>query len=223
MKLLMVSITLAVCGLFLASAASADLLLLDYIGYDYTAPMPRIFDGLDQEYLALGDADDINPAAIITDPLNYQYTFCLESGTLTSSDTLAGIYARYEYNDGDGTFHIYEDAIAGGTAREYGINPPNAVAPATFVDGTLILGAQFTSLTIIVNLSDWTASLNGTLSFYCGEDWGDLPCYEGWTFAGETTEVGIPEGYIWAIDGLVYVEETATENSSWSDIKSLFR
>jgi hypothetical protein len=124
---------------------------------------------------------------------------------------------------GDGTFHIHEDPIVGGTHRDYGINPPNSTAPGTFTDGTLILGAQFTALTIIVNMSTWTASLNGTLTFYCGEDWGDLPCYEGWTFAGETIETGIPGGYGWAVDGLVYVTETAVEQTNWGGIKKLFQ
>ncbi len=205
------------------SAADADLLLLDYFGYDYTAPLPRDFEFPGQQYIALADADNINPGAISTDPLNFEYTCALWSGTLSFADTVAGTYARYYYNNQDGIFHVYEDAIAGGTSRTYGINPPNDTAPSTFEDGTLILGAQFTNLTIIVNLSNQTASLNGTLSFYCGEDWGDLPCYEGWTFAGETNEIGIPEGFIWAVDGLVYVEETSTEETSWGKVKNLFR
>ena len=205
------------------SVADADLLLLDFFGYDYTAPLPRDFEDLGQQYIALSDADNINPGSVPTDPLNFQYTCALWSGTLTYADTVAGTYARYYYNDGDGTFYVYEDPIIGGTDRDYGIDPPNATAPSTFEDGTLILGAQFTALTIIVNLSNNSASLNGSLVFYCGEGWGDLPCYEGWTFAGQTNEIGIPEGYIWAIDGLVYVEETSTEETSWGKVKNLFR
>ena len=225
MRLLKTWGILLACGLVLASfgAAEADILLCDYFGYDYTFPLPRDFTGPGQQYVALGDVDNINPEAVITDPLNNEYTCVLYSGTLTSADTIAGTYAQYEYMMGDGTYYIYEDPIAGGTHRDYGINPPNGSAPATFEDGTLILGAQFTSLTIVVNLATSTASLNGTLTFYCGDDWGDLPCYEGWTFAGETTETGIPEGYRWAVDGLVYVHETATEGTRWSNIKNLFR
>lgn len=224
MKLLLSCLILVVAASFAQALPVPDLLLCDYFGYDYTSPLPRDFTTDGQLYTALGDVDNINPEAIITDPLNNQYTFVLNSGTITAADTIAGIYARYDYNAGDGTFHIYEDPIVGGTQRDYGENPPNVEAPATFEDGTLILGGSFTSLSIIVDITNGTASLNGTITFYCGEGWGDLPCYEGWTFAGETEEVGIPGGYIWAVDGLVYVEETtSTENTSWGSIKSLFQ
>ncbi|MFH1681210.1 MAG: hypothetical protein ABIH26_11265 [Candidatus Eisenbacteria bacterium] len=222
MKLVQAILAAAACIIFLASATSAEILLCDYLGYDYTAPMPRNLNN-PNVYMALGDVDNIHPESVPTDPLNFEYTFVLNSGTCTASDTVAGMFGRYYYTAGDGTFHIYEDPKVGGTNRDYGTNPPNPTAPPTFEDGTLILGAQFTSLTIIVNLTNWTASLNGLLDFYCGEEWGNLPCYEGWTFAGETVEAGIPEGYIWAIDGIVYVEETLTEDTNWSDIKKLFR
>jgi hypothetical protein len=220
--LLLAIVTAAAWAFFVVPTASADILLCDYLGYDYTAPLPRNLNPPDF-YVGLGDIDNVNPEAVITDPSTYQYTFVLISGTCTGADTLAGVYGRYYYSAGDGTFHIYEDLIAGGTPRAFGVNPPNPTAPSTFQDGTLILGAQFVNLTIIVNLNTWRASLNGTLDFYCGEDWGDLPCYEGWTFAGETVEAGIPEGYIWAIDGKVYVQETGIENTNWGDVKKLFR
>jgi hypothetical protein len=223
MKLVRTILAAAACIALLVPVASAQqFLLCDFLGYDYTAPMPRNLNN-PNFYIALGDVDNINPGAVVTDPLNYQYTFVLNSGTCTAADTVAGIYGRYYYTLGDGTFFIYEDPILGGTSRSYGTNPPNATAPSTFSDGTLILGADFVNLTIVVNLSNWTASLNGTLDFYCGEGWGSLPCYEGWTFAGETVESGIPEGYIWAVDGVVYVEEVLVETTNWSDIKKLFR
>jgi len=226
MRLLTILATLAALGLLVVPAAQADLLLLDYFGYDYTSPIPRDFTTVGQDYVAIGDVTDINPDAVVTDPINNEYTFVMMTGTLTGADTTwthLGDMATYEFNAGDGTFHIYEDPIATGTNRDWGTYPPNTTAPAYFEDGTLILGATFTNLTITVRLSDWTANLNGTLSFYCGEEWGSLPCYEGWTFAGQTIEPGQPDGYMWTIDGLVYVEEISTERTSWGDLKGLFR
>lgn len=222
LSVLIVAVSASVA--FALPLPTPSILLCDYIGYDFTAPLQRDFTTINQQYVALGDVDNVNPAAIITDPFTNQYTFVLESGTLTAADTIAGIYAKYDYLDMDGSFQIYEDLLSGGTNRDYGVNPPNATAPPTFEDGTVILGGFFTSLSILVDLTNGTASLNGTITFYCGEGWGDLPCYEGWTFAGETMEVGTPDGYIWAIDGLVYVEEvTSTQETSWGGIKSLFQ
>ncbi|RPJ47966.1 MAG: hypothetical protein EHM19_02505 [Candidatus Latescibacterota bacterium] len=222
MKLLRAFFAVAASVVMLVPVASADILLCDYLGYDYTSPMPHNLNA-PNSYFAIGDVDNINPAAVITDPANYEYTFCLKAGTLTAADTLAGMFGRYYYMAGDGTFYIHSDAKIGGTHRDYGLNPPNATAPGTFEDGTLILGAEFDALTIIVNLNTFTASLNGTLTFYCGEEWGSLPCYEGWTFAGETIESGIPGGYTWAVDGVVYVTETAVEQTNWTGIKKLFQ
>ena len=176
--------------------------------------------------IEIGDVTDINPDAVVTDPLINEYTFVMRAGSLTGADTTwtpLGDIATYEFNAGDGTFHIYEDVVATGTNRDWGTYPPNTTAPASFEDGILILGATFTNLSITVRLSDWTANLNGTLSFYCGEEWGSLPCYEGWTFAGQTIEPGQPDGYMWTIDGQVYVEEVSTEQTSWGELKGLFR
>ena len=227
MKLLLALSTLIMCAVCFVQPANGDVFLCDYLGYDYTHPIPRDFTSPGQLYEAVGEVPEITPDAVETDYVNNWYTFHLISGTLTSADTVGGVFAFYHYDGVDedaGTFHIYEDPILGGTAPDFGTFPPNATAPSSFNDHTLLLGATFTSLQVMVNLTNWTASLNGTLQFYCGEEWGNLPCYEGWTFAGMgVAQPGIPDGYLWQIDGEIYVEEIATENSSWGDVKQMFR
>jgi hypothetical protein len=222
MRLLPLFAAVTALGMALAAPAGGEL-LCDYLGYDYTEPLARDFTTPGQHYLGLGFVDNI---LVPNDPLTCEYTFLLTSGTLTSADSFAVgpfQFAEYKYQNGDGHFFVYGDTLASGTPGDYGINPPNATAPSTFEDGVLFLGADFDSLTVLVNLTNWTASLSGTLVFYCGEEWEGLPCYAGWTFAGETIGPGSPEGYIWEIDGQVFVEEISTEESSWGEVKKLFR
>ena len=199
---------------FLPAVVAEEITLLDYFGYDYTTPIPRDFSTPGQLYVGLGEVSNIHPDALIMDPL-YEYTFVLQSGELVSETVIVpGMFTQYYYESG--TFLVYKDDL---TAYDYDAVPH----PSTFEDGDAVIGADFMGLTITVNIVDWTASLYGTLDFYCDEGW-DMPCYFGWTFAGNALEAGIPAGYMWCIDGEIFVEEeVGTQNATWGDVKSLFR
>jgi hypothetical protein len=224
MRLLQLLLAVAVVTLSATFAGAEIIMLCDTYGYDYTMPIPHNLSA-PNSYWAIGDVDNINPAAVVTDPTNNWYTFVLATRPPTNVYTDAG-WTYYEYVDVDsvGQFFVYEDPKSTGTLRDYGVNPANATAPSTFSDGTLLLGAKFTYLQIAVDAAWSTAYLYGVMDFYCGEGWGSLPCFTGWTFDGMAQEVGVPGGYIWAVDGEVYVEEEiSTEETSWSGIKQMFK
>lgn len=224
MKLRMFALTLAVCGLLVSVPASASVWLADYLGYDYTWPLAHDFTSPGQYYDALGSVVSTNPTFVPTFP-GVEYTFHIYSGTSTYADTL-GNFGIYRYEAMDGSIGLYGDLIPPGSSFDYGTNPPNGVAPATFIDGTLLLGATFDFLQITVDLTTGDGSLSGTLSFNSGSDFGNIPgdMLNGWTFAGLGAGFpGIPDGYSWQIDGEIYLPDpTATEESSWGGIKKLF-
>jgi hypothetical protein len=226
MRKRLLSPVIAACLLLsVASLASANVFLADWFGYDYTAPNPWDFTGPGQWYDANGVITSANPIYLTLDPVNNEYTFRIYSGMLTSADTLAG-WGVYQYAGGDGTIGIYEDSKTTGTLFDYGVWPPNGTAPSTFIDGTLMIGGSFATLMIRVNLGTGDGSLSGTIDWTGGTELGNFPAdqHDGWTFAGFGAGMpGTPLGYIWQIDGEIYLPETATEESSWGNVKNLFR
>lgn len=224
MKLRMSLVALVACGFLMAAPAGASVWLADYLGYDYTWPLPHDFTSPGQYYDALGSIVSTNPAYIPTFP-GVEYTFHIYSGTLTSADTL-GTFGVYRYEAGDGTIGLYGDLIPPGSNFDYGVNPPNGTAPGTFIDGTLLLGANFDFLQILIDLGTGDGSLSGTLMFNSGDNLPSIPVdmLDGWTFAGLGLGFpGTPEGYIWQIDGEIYLPDpTSTKESSWGGIKKLF-
>ena len=68
----------------------------------------------------------------------------------------------YSTNYSGGTIQIYEDLSPD---HDYGINPPNATAPSTFADGTLLLSGNFTRF--VVQTNDFT-------QFQVGNAEGDI-------------------------------------------------
>jgi hypothetical protein len=219
------TVALMGCGiLLLVSPAAADF-LFDYVGYDYT--WPNAVGGLQDPfnyYEVVGLVNTVDAAILEADFENYEYTCHLSMGPgAVGIDTLAGIFIKYSYDTG--SLSVYEDALVGGTAADYGINPINATSPSTFTDGTLLLRGDFSTFSLTVNMSTGAASFSGNLEWSEGVNLPSLWLPSGWTFAGLGSGVpGIPEGYLWQVDGEAYKDpSTATEPGSWGDVKSLFR
>jgi hypothetical protein len=217
----------SVLGLLLLTTvpASASIFLADYLGYDYTWPVPNDFTTPGQDYDAIGVITTINPAFHVVDNA-FEYTFHIHSGTLTGADTL-GNFGIYHFDSGDAAFGILRDNTATGTTGDYGVNPPNATAPSTFTDGTLLFGGSMPTLMITVDLTTGDGSLSGTIDFDSGSEVPNIPPDQlnGWTFAGLGAGFpGVPEGYIWQVDGEVYLPDpTETQETNWGGVKSLFR
>jgi hypothetical protein len=226
MKMLQLSGVIVALVLISVTPASAQW-LFDYVGFDYVWPNPA--DGLwgpVNYYEALGFVPAVNPVYLTADYANNEYTYYLLAGPgAVQIDTIAGIFVKFTYNSG--FLDVYEDAIATGTAADYGINPRNATAPSTFTDGTLFLGGTFNSFVITLNLTTGDGSFSGDLDWDSGSQIGQIPPGEqhGWTFAGLGAGTpGTPEGYFWQVDGAAYKDTTtSTEGASWGEVKSLFR
>ena len=200
----------------LAAAAWANVYLLDFNGYDYWWPAGC--------YNAIGDVTAVNSDYLTFDYGSYEYTFSLQNVCTAMVDSLS-IPGLYIWSFVGGTVDIYEDA---GTARDYGINPPNATAPSTFEDGTLVLGGDFTMMMLVWNSITGAGSLEGTMDLNRGSQLGNIPMEQrtGWTLAALRDiqfPITTPEGYFWQIDGYLEISDPIpTEKTSWGQLKQQY-
>jgi len=211
---------------FSSPNAEAQELLLDYVGYDYEFPDPdtTVFGELGSGYVGLGFVPVIF-SPLVADMVNNEYTYHL-FGLTSGLVSVFGDFVVIDYS-GPGTIRVYEDALLGGTAADYGINPPNAAAPATFSDGTLILEGTITTFQVILNTVSNSGSYEAVFEATGGSQIGNIPVNqrEGWTFAGLTgNELNMPEGYEHQVDGQIFLNPpVAVESTTWGRIKRTFR
>jgi hypothetical protein len=128
---------------------------------------------------------------------------------------------------GTGVLKLYEQPISGGTAFDYGANPPNATAPSTFTDGTALLEFAVDNFRIILNTTNGSGSYDSDLTVTGGTKFGDIPVDQqtGWQFAGVTgNSVTIPDGYVHQVDGQTFlVNPVPARKSSWGQLKRGYR
>jgi hypothetical protein len=208
-----VALTWTVGTLLLASVASADVLLFDFSGYDY-------WDGSDC-YNAIGYVTEVNPTLLNFNYADNEYTFSLQDACPATVDTI-GTWVVYTFTGG--TLDIYCDPLLGGTAADYGSNPPNLVAPSTFEDGECVLGGDFTQLQFFLDTASGMGSLDGQLTFVRGTQLENIhPSQrDGWSLAANRQGTpGAPEGYFSQTDGQVFVPEAIpVKFTSWGLLKS---
>ena len=206
-----------------APSANAQDLLFDYVGYDYESPDldTNVFGEVGSGYVGLGFCPVLF-APLVVDTTTYEYTYEIV-GLTSMTRSVFGDFVIIDYS-GPGYLRIYEDAA---TAADYGINPPNGTAPASFTDGTMILEGELTAFQIVLNTANNTGSYEAVFTAVGGSQIGNIPVNQrdGWTFAGLTgNEINKPEGYDHQVDGQVLLNQpTPVENTSWSDIKRRFR
>jgi hypothetical protein len=218
---------LGVCVLFAVGppAAQAQVLLFDYVGFDYEDPDPdgAQFGEVGSGYVGLGEIPVLF-APLVFDMANYEYTYHI-SGLTSTSRTVVGSFIIVSYDSG--TLAVYEDPLVGGTPRQYGVNPPNATAPSTFTDGTLFLQGNLTNFQFVFNTSNNTGSYDSNFEVTGGSQYVNIPPAQrtGWTFAGATgNALSIPQGYDHQIDGQVFLNDpTPTKAASWGRIKAIYR
>lgn len=210
------------------AVAQTDEELLSFEGFDYEFPEvdPTEFGAAGDWYNMFGFIQAMNPTFLTSDTTLYQYT--IEFYNLASvgfSDFLGFRFVTYS----TGMVQIYEDTLsAPGTAAVHGINPPNATTPATFIDGTLILGGNVVDFGITLDLGAGTGSFNGNVNFNMGTQLGNIPVgpLKVFTFAGLTSGpiTNVPEGYIHQVAGSIKLEQAVqVENSTWGRMKALYR
>jgi len=181
-----------------------------------------------------------SPLADLVPSAGTEYTF-VWSG-LTSLGTvvtpLGGTSTRYTTDYGPGQFFIYEDGTPDApSAGAMPPNPPNALVPSSFADGTLILQGSIVNLKTIVTLLlngnyatsfaadyDFTGPIGGTY-FDRVDDFGVAKVAGLWCATGTANGLcGNPEGYSAHPNGKFDLPPaTATTVSTWGAIKQLYR
>jgi len=211
MKRLAIAFLVASFALGTAGARMADaqILLVDYVGFDYEDPDPDPlqFGEIGSGYVGVGEVPGIF-APLVSDPANNEYSYHIAGLTQVNTQVF-GTFLVIDYTPG--TLSVYEDDKTLGTPLTYGINPPNATAPSTFIDGTQILTGTLTNFRFVFNTANGTGSYEANFEATGGSQIGNIPLNQrkGWTFAGATSNsTGIPEGYYHQIDGQVFLDNS---------------
>ena len=115
-----------------------------------------------------------------------------------------------------------------GRDHDYGVDPPNATAPATFTNGALFLGGIVHSFGITYYTGNPMGSLWGNATFTAGsaidlaQQWASFgwPMLSGTVHPAGATE---PQGYDLRYTGYLYAVIDAVEKSTWGGVKALYR
>ncbi|MEQ1832803.1 MAG: hypothetical protein ABL977_07075 [Candidatus Eisenbacteria bacterium] len=213
------------CVLAVVPAARAQSLLFDYVGFDYESPNPDplTFGEAGSSYVGLGTVPFLF-APLASNTTTNEYTYVMQG--LTPSSTQAfGQFRIINYNPG--TITIYEDAKLGGTTADFGTNPPNAIAPGSFTDGTAILVGTLTNFQFVLDTVSGSGSFEAVFNVTGGSQLGNFPLNQrkGWTFSGATNNaLNIPAGYAHQIDGQTFLDApSAARRTSWGQLKAGYR
>lgn len=226
MRRILTPVLLAMCvALAMAPAAHAQSLLFDYVGFDYEFPNPNpgAFGEPGSGYVGLGTVPSLF-GPLVTNTSANEYTYVMQGFTPTGI-TPIGPYDRIDYTSG--VITIYEDSRYTGTFADYGTNPPSALAPGTFTDGTPILIGTLTNFQFVVNTTNGTGSFEAVFTITGGTQLGNFPLSQraGWTFAGSSgNALNIPAGYAHQIDGQTFLNSPSpTRRTSWGRLKAGYR
>lgn len=214
---------LALAAFLVAGVAHADVAIIDYQGYSWeTGGFPP------------SNAGDVLRMVAVVDDIDSRFgvNFTLEEVTLyvngllsTGQIDLGGGLLSISYTGG--TIDLYRDPAKN---HDYGVNPANATAPSTFVDGALFLGGAFQNFFMFYDSSTGTGAYEGNVLFSSGSGLATLNqiSANAYTFGGtlNTNASGgnVPQGYDLQCDGVIEVEVIiGVEEKSWSGIKDLYR
>jgi len=213
----------AVCGLALAGNASAQNALIDYQGYAWeTGGLPP------------SDATDVLSFVGVVDDLDTRFgvNLLLEEVTLFVTNLVSngqvdvgGGLLNIVYSGG--TIELYRDPSKD---HDYGITPPNATAPSTFTNGTLLLGGTLSSFFMYYDPSTGTGAYEATAQFTSGTGLAALNQLnaDAYTFGGTlgngAAGGNVPQGYDLQVDGVIEVTvPVGVQRQSWSGIKEMYR
>jgi hypothetical protein len=226
MRSLTTTLFLAACVLVaVPTAARAQSLLFDYVGFDYEDPKApgSQFGDAANGYVGLGTVPFLFAPLVSNTTLN-EYTFVIDGLTSTGFVTV-GPFRVVNYTPG--TITIYEDAKAGGTTADFGTSPPNPASMATFTDGLPILVGQLTDFRFAIDNSNGTGSFEAVFTVTGGTQLNNFPLNQrvGWTFSGSTgNALNIPAGYAHQIDGQTFLNEpVSVRRTSWGRLKAGYR
>jgi hypothetical protein len=213
----------AALAVLIASSAQAQNALIDYQGYAWeTGSFPP------------SNAGDVLSFVGVVDNLDARFgiNLLLEEVTLHVSDLasngqvdIGGGVLSIAYNGG--SINLYRDPSMD---HDYGVNPPNATAPASFVNGTPLLTGTLSSFFLFFDPSTGSGAYEGQADFTGGSGLATLNLLNarGYTFGGTLSRLAsggnVPQGYDLQVDGIIEVEvRVGVEPSSWSHIKEMYR
>lgn len=228
MKLRIAVIAAALLATASVAAQAQYQFITDYYGYSWETGTHWTSG---TEWKMDGILDDILPPLTADFGAN-EYTYYL-SGTSQNGPAVVtggggtgtGAFVSYQINYTGGRLDVYEDPSKD---HNWGINPGNATSPASFINGTLYLGATMSNLVFYINKFTATGneigSFDSDLSFDSGTHLAEIGSVgsAGYTFAGLTknNRSAIPTGYLERIDGQQFVTPVAP--STWGAIKNLY-
>jgi len=232
---------LLTAALAFAVPARADQFLLGFTGYDYEDPSnvgapgdgsPPAYLNLGEGYRMIGFVESFGPMLQpYTDNSVFEYTI-----DMYGLIVIARAYTppNLEVVCAPGRVRYFQDSRSGGTPATYGVNPPNATAPSTFDDGSLLLGGAVTGFDLTydysINQGDFSGNANldeGSALIYI-----DPSVRNGWILGGlsghELTgfplNPNVPPGYNHQVNGECRrPDPTPAHSATWGAIKSLYR
>jgi len=212
-----------VMALLTGSAALAQNAIIDYQGYAWeTGGIPPSDPGDVLSIVGVVDAIDSRFGVNLA---TEEVTLYVTSLTSTGQVDLGGGVLSISYSGG--SIDLYRDPAMD---HDYGVNPPNATAPSTFVNGSLFLGGTFSNFFLFYDTATGSGAYEGNVTFTSGSGLTTLNQIQanGYTFGGvlsdNTSGGNVPEGYDLQVDGTIEVEViVGVQQKSWSGIKDLYR
>jgi hypothetical protein len=232
MKRAALLLLLALSAIAVPAHAGTDIFLLGFSGYDFESPNP--VPGSPGNYLLVGEGYKtlgfvtsfdtyLTPYVnIAANEYTYEYYDLTVQDYFYDGALLEVLFA----NPGRGRF--FEDAFSGGTAAQYGVNPPNLTAPSTFIDGTLILGGHIENLVLTYDFIARQGGFIGNIHFDEGTLLDQIPVgqRDGWTLAGLAgrNNPAVPPGYDHQMSGECRIPgPTPAAHRTWGALKALYR
>lgn len=154
------------------------------------------------------------------DFINFEVTWAYEVMLVTSYEVIGDLRV---WTLSGGTIGIYEDDSFD---LDYGDDPATGIATAT--NGTPALTGEITTAAFTFNAAMEIGTFSGMFMWTGGSrlaELGDLANNEWSIFHGASSDesVNVPLGYHSRFAGRIYtMGETATETSSWSQVRSLY-
>jgi hypothetical protein len=212
-----------------AGPARADIFLLGFNGFDYEDPDGSAdYLGIGDGYKALGFITSVGPMlAPYYDDDVYEYTFYLFGLTVATRDFDVPTQTLFVTFNDNARARYYRDPHTGGTDAVFGINPPNATAPSTFIDGELVLGGDTDGFTVFYDFMSNSGSTSGEMTQDEGTyfDNGYVDPVGGWTLSGLLGRPNptVPTGYDNQVQGECVIRVVPSTQRTWGAIKRTYR
>lgn len=222
----------AIFAFAVQARAQTDHVLFAFEGFDYQDP--NTATNPDPEFGYLMPGEGYNLVGFVTsvgselDPYTdfsvNEYTIHVKDLTVDTRFFFAGFLEVHFLNGGRSRY--YGDPISGGTHGTYGVNPPNATSPSTFIDGTLELGGSVDVFVLTYDFNLDQGNTNGTMNLDEGPLLIYVPIHNGWTLAGLAgrPNATVPTGYDNQLSGECRIPNaTPTTHKTWGAVKALYR